>query len=69
VTFSISKNGGNVGTITFAVGALQGTFSGSSSGVTFTASDQIIIQVDNSVNGQNSTFADAAVTIKGTSTS
>jgi hypothetical protein len=69
VTLNITKNGGNIGTITFAVGSLSGTFSGSNSGVSFTASDQIIIQVDNSVNGQNSTFADAAVTIKGTSTS
>jgi hypothetical protein len=69
VVVAITKNGATIGSVTFATGAYTGTFSGSPSGVTFNAGDQLIMQVDNSTNPQNATFSDFAFALKGTSTS
>ena len=69
VSIKILKNGASIGTITFNIGSYTGTFSGSPSGVAFIASDQVVLQVDNTTNPQDSTFGDFAFTIKGTSTS
>lgn len=69
VVIAITKNGASIGALTFGVGSFTGTWSGSPSGVTFNVGDQLIMQVDNSVDSQDSSFADFAFNIKGTATS
>jgi hypothetical protein len=67
VTLQVLKNGSNIGSITFAPGSQTGVFS-SNSAVSFISGDQFIVQVDNSVYAQNSSFADLTFTFYGTST-
>lgn len=59
--FNLLKNGANVGTVTFAVGATSGTFS-ATAGVTFNAGDQFVIQAPETI---DSTLSDLAFTMSG----
>jgi hypothetical protein len=65
VVFQIMKNNAPFGTIRFASGSYTGTFS-SPSAVTFNITDELAIQVDNTVNAQDVTFSDVVFTFKGT---
>jgi hypothetical protein len=65
-TINILKNGSNIGTITFAIAATSGVFSGSPSGVTMNIGDQLQLQMASGAS-QDASFSDVAFTIKGTS--
>jgi hypothetical protein len=66
VKLGITKNGAQLGTVTFAVGSYLGTWAGTGSAIVYNVSDQLHIQVDNTVHvTPDSTFSDFAFTIKG----
>jgi hypothetical protein len=69
VVLGITKNGAVVGTITFAVGSYLGVFAGAETGLVYAPSDQLHIQVDNTVHtNADGTFSDFAFTIFGSAT-
>ena len=69
VKLGITKNGAQIGTITFAIGSYLGVFAGIPSGVTYLPTDQLHVQVDNTVNvTADATFSDFAFTIFGSAT-
>jgi hypothetical protein len=69
VVLGITKNGAVVGPITFAVGSYLGVFAGAETGLIYAPSDQLHIQVDNTVHtNADGTFSDFAFTIFGSAT-
>lgn len=67
VSMIIYKQGVAVGTLTFAQSSTSGVFATTGgTAVSFIAGNQLVIQVDNSVNGQDPSFADMALTLFGT---
>lgn len=69
VSMIIYKQGVAIGTLTFAQNSTSGVFATTGgASVTFSAGNQLVIQVDNSVNGQDPSFSDMALTLFGTVT-
>ena len=67
VSMIIYKQGVAIGTITFAQNSTSGVFATTGgTAVSFIAGNQLVIQVDNSVNGQDPSFSDMALTLFGT---
>ena len=67
VSMIIYKQGAAVGTLTFAQNSTSGVFATiGGTAVSFVAGNQLVIQVDNSVNGQDPSFSDMALTLFGT---
>lgn len=61
-TLAILKNGVQVGTITFAIGAKSGTFS-TSSAITFNVGDQLVVTAPSTV---DATLSDISISLYGT---
>ena len=67
VSMIIYKQGVAIGTLTFAQNSTSGVFATTGgTAVSFVAGNQLVIQVDNSVNGQDPSFSDMALTLFGT---
>ena len=67
VSMIIYKQGVAIGTLTFAQNSTSGVFTTTGgSAISFIAGNQLVIQVDNSVNGQDPAFSDMALTLFGT---
>ena len=67
VSMIIYKQGVAIGTLTFAQNSTSGVFATTGgTAVSFIAGNQLVIQVDNSVNGQDPSFSDMALTLFGT---